>query len=165
VTVLATLHELQGAEKRHGNVKDPKYIELLRQLITTEGIDFVFEEASGQGPTIAERLAFEYLGRGRYLDVDPHRDEREKHGIPRDSHDFYMIGTPPKVGHASELFHQVHALREKFWIRQLAEREFESALMVCGLAHLLSFAFRLHAANFSVKSLDYATWQRSRGTD
>jgi hypothetical protein len=160
--VLATLHELQGAEKRHGNMRDPKYTELLKQLIGTEQVDFIFEEASGQGPTIAERLSTEYLGPGRYLDVDPHRDEREKFGIPKDSHDFYMIGTPPKVGHASVLFHEVHALREEFWIRQLAKEEFASALMVCGLAHLLSFTFRLHAANFSVKSLDYATWQRER---
>ena len=30
VTVLATLHVIQGAEKRIGNVHDPKYVALLK---------------------------------------------------------------------------------------------------------------------------------------
>ncbi len=161
VTILATLHELQGAEKRHGNRSDPMYSALIDQLMIAEGIDFVFEEASGWGPTIAEKLAFDKLGPKRYLDVDPGRDEREKFGIPRDSNDSYMIGSPPTAAFASWQFHEVHAMREEHWIQQLTNQEFKSALMVCGLAHLLSFAFRLHAANFSVRSLDYASWQRN----
>jgi hypothetical protein len=161
VTILATLHEVQGAEQRNGTVKDPKYIELLNQLLVAETIDFVFEEASGLGPTIAEKLSLDQLGPNRYLDVDPHRNDREKFGIPRNSHDFYMIGTPPAAAFASWQFHEVHALREEFWVQQLTEREFKSALMVCGLAHMLSFASRLHAACFSVKTLEYANWQRN----
>jgi hypothetical protein len=51
VTVLATLHVVQGAEKRLGNVHDPMYVALLNQLMISEGVDFIFEEASGLGPT------------------------------------------------------------------------------------------------------------------
>jgi len=51
VTVLATLHAIQGAEKRLGNVHDPMYVALLNKLMVSEGVDFIFEEASGLGPT------------------------------------------------------------------------------------------------------------------
>src|SRR5580765_382909 len=61
VTVLATLHVVQGAEKRVGNVLDPVYVALLEKLMLSEGVDFIFEEASGLGPTIAEKLALERL--------------------------------------------------------------------------------------------------------
>lgn len=162
VTILATLHELQGAEKRPGGVSDPMYEALLKQLMAAERIDFVFEEAAGMGPTIAEKLSLERLGPGRYLDVDPGREDRSQFGIALDSHDSYMIGSPPEVAFASWQFLDVHKRREEFWVRQMAGREFHSALMVCGLAHVLSFAFRLHAANFSVKALEYANWHRPR---
>ena len=36
VTVLATLHVVQGAEKRLGNVRDPMYVTLLNKLILSE---------------------------------------------------------------------------------------------------------------------------------
>jgi hypothetical protein len=107
-------------------------------------------------------LSLDKLGPNRYFDVDPPRDEREKFGIPKDSNDFYMIGSPPSAAFASWQFHEVHALREEFWVQQLAKQEFTSALMVCGLTHGLSLASRLHAAHFSVKALEYANWQRNR---
>ncbi len=162
VTILATLHELQGAERRDGNVHDPMYKALLDQLMAREQIDFIFEEASGWGPTVAEKLARERLGSDRYLDVDPGREERAKFGIPPDSNDSYMIGSPPSAAFAHWQFHEVHERREEFWLQQLTKQEFNSALMICGLAHVLSFAFRLDAANFSVKALEYANWQRHR---
>jgi hypothetical protein len=36
VTVLATLHVVQGAEKRLGNVHDPMYVALLNKLILSK---------------------------------------------------------------------------------------------------------------------------------
>lgn len=68
VIVLATHHELQGAEKRFGNVDDPLYAELLEELVDAQGLDFIFEEATGLGPTIAEKLSQAELGTERYLD-------------------------------------------------------------------------------------------------
>src|SRR6201998_2021017 len=81
ITVLATLHVIQGAEKRLGNVDDLAYVELLNKLIISEEVDFIFEEASGLGPTIAEKVALEKLAFGHYVDIDPARDERPDFAI------------------------------------------------------------------------------------
>lgn len=161
VTVLATLHVIQGAEKRVGNVYDPMYVALLDKLIDSEGVDFIFEEACGLGPTIAERIAREESGIGRYLDIDPARDERAAFGIPANSSEPNMIGTPPTVAFANWQVLEVHAKREELWLKRMREQEFESALAICGLVHLLSFAFRLQGAGFSVQAINYANWQRN----
>ena len=161
VTVLATLHVIQGAEKRLGNVYDPVYVALLDKLMTSEGVDFIFEEASGLGPTIAEKLALEKLPFGHYVDIDPARGERAAFGIPTSSSEPNMIGTPPTVAFANWQLLEVHAKREELWLQRMQQRKFESALVICGLVHLLSFAFRLRDAEFSVQAINYANWQRN----
>jgi hypothetical protein len=162
VTVLATLHEHQGAKGRSGNIEDPRYVTLLNQLFIEEGFDFIFEEAAGWGPTIAENFSRSKLEPSRYLDVDPPARDRAKFGIPPISHEPYMIGSPPEVAFANWQFLEVHALREELWVKQIQAQEFKRALMICGLVHGLSFAFRLRAANFSVSAIQYANWQRNR---
>ena len=161
VTVLATLHLVQGAEKRLGNVHDPMYIALLNKLLISEGVDFIFEEASGLGPTIAEKLALDQLPFGRYMDIDPARNERPDFGIPSNSSEPHMIGVPPSVAFANWQVLDVHAKREELWLARMRQRKFESALVICGLVHLLSFAFRLQDAKFSVQAINYANWQRN----
>jgi len=160
VTVLGTLHALQGAEKRLGNVHDPVYVALLNQLMTSEAVDFIFEEASGLGPTIAEKLALEKLAFGHYVDLDPARGDRAEFGLPLDSHEPHMIGAPPKVAFAHWQLLDVHAKREELWIRRIQQSDFKSALVICGLVHLLSFASRLQTAKFSVQAINYANWHR-----
>lgn len=161
VTVLATLHIIQGAEKRLGNVYDPVYVALLDKLMMSEGVDFIFEEASGLGPTIAEKLALEKLAFGHYVDIDPARGERAGFGIPASSSEPNMIGTPPSVSFANWQLLEVHEKREELWLQRMQQRKFESALVICGLVHLLSFAFRLREAEFSVQAINYANWQRN----
>jgi hypothetical protein len=161
VTVLATLHAVQGGEKRAGNVHDPMYVALLYKLMASEEVDFIFEEASGLGPTIAERIALEQLAFGHYVDIDPAKSERADFGIPANSSEPQMIGVPPTVAFANWQVLEVHARREELWIKRMKEHKFESALVICGLVHLLSFAFRLQAANFSVQAINYANWQRN----
>ena len=161
VTVLATLHVIQGAEKRLGNVYDPVYVALLDKLMISEGVDFIFEEASGLGPTIAEKLALEKLPFGHYVDIDPARGERAAFGIPTSSSEPNMIGTPPTVAFANWQLLEVHAKREELWLQRMQQRKFDSALVICGLVHLLSFAFRLREAEFSVQAINYANWQRN----
>lgn len=161
VTVLATLHVVQGAEKRLGNVHDPMYVALLNKLMVSEGVDFIFEEASGLGPTTAEKLALERLAFGHYVDIDPARDERAEFGIPTISSEPNMIGEPPTVAFANWQVLDVHAKREELWLKRMRQHEFQSALAICGLVHLLSFAFRLQAAQFSVQAINYANWQRN----
>ncbi len=161
VTVLATLHVLQGAEKQVGSLHDPIYVALLNKLMISEGVDLIFEEASGLGPTIAEKLALEKLPFGHYVDIDPARGDRPEFGISVSSSEPNMIGAPPKVGFANWQLLEVHAKREELWMKRMQQHEFESALVICGLVHLLSFAFRLQAAKFSVQAIDYANWQRN----
>jgi hypothetical protein len=161
VTVLSTLHALQGAERRHGNLHDPMYMMLLKNLIASEGVEFIFEEASGLGPTIAEKLSLQELGSGRYLDIDPANANRVEFGIPPNSNEPHIIGTPPKVAFAHWQILEVHAKREILWMKRIQQQKFESALVICGLVHLLSFAFRLQAEQFSVQAIDYANWQRN----
>ena len=161
VTVLATLHVVQGAEKRLGNVHDPMYVALLNKLMISEEVDFIFEEASGLGPTIAEKLALEQLAFGHYQDIDPARAARPDFGIPSNSSEPNMIGEPPSVAFANWQLLDVHAKREELWLKRMQQHEFKSALVICGLVHLLSFAFRLQTVNFSVQAINYANWQRN----
>jgi hypothetical protein len=161
ITVLATLHVVQGAEKRFGNVHDPMYVALLNKLMISEAVDFIFEEASGLGPTIAERLALEQLSFGHYLDIDPARAERANLGIPANSSEPNVIGSPPTVAFANWQILEVHAKREELWAKRMRQHKFRSALVICGLVHLLSFAFRLQEAKFSVQAINYANWQRN----
>jgi len=72
-----------------------------------------------------------------------------------------MIGAPPSVAFANWQVLDVHAKREELWLARMRQRRFQSALVICGLVHLLSFAFRLQAANFSVQAINYANWQRN----
>jgi hypothetical protein len=160
VTVLATLHVVQGAEKRIGNVHDPMYVALLKKLMLSEGVDFIFEEASGLGPTIAEKLALEELAFGHYLDIDPARGDRQDYGIPAHSSEPHMIGEPPSVAFANWQVLDVHARREELWLKRMQEHTFQSALVIVGLVHLLSFSFRLQEAQFFVQAINYANWQR-----
>ena len=161
VTVLATLHVIQGAEKRVGNLHDPMYVALLNKLMVSESVDFIFEEASGLGPTIAEKLALERLAFGHYVDIDPSRAERADFGIPANSSEPNMIGTPPTVAFANWQILEAHKNREELWVKRIEQHKFESALAICGLVHLLSFAFRLQNAKFSVQPINYANWQRN----
>lgn len=161
VTVLATLHVVQGAEKRIGNVHDPMYVALLEKLMISEGVDFIFEEASGLGPTIAETLAIEKLAFGHYVDIDPARTERSDFGIAANSSEPHMIGAPPTVAFANWQVLEVHAKREELWLKRIQQRQFRSALVICGLVHLLSFAFRLQSEQYSVQAINYANWQRT----
>ena len=161
VTVLGTLHILQGAENRVGSVHDPMYVELLSKLMLSEGVDFIFEEASGLGPTIAEKLALEKLPFGHYLDIDPARGERAALGIPSNSNEPHMIGEPPSVAFANWQVLVAQARREELWLERIRQHEFQSALAICGLVHLLSFAFRLQEVKFSVQAINYANWQRA----
>jgi hypothetical protein len=160
ITVLATLHVVQGAEKRIGNMHDPMYVALLHKLVASEGVDFIFEEASGLGPTIAEKLALEKLAFGHYVDVDPAKADRSELGIPPMSSEPNMIGSPPSVSFANWQILDAHLKREELWVRRIRQHAFQSALAIVGLVHLLSFAFRLQAANYSVQAINYANWQR-----
>ena len=158
LTVLGTYHELQGSSKRPGNVDDPLYEELVTYSIRNEAIDFVFEEATGLGPTTAEHLSAKFVGTNRYLDLDPPTQKRHVFGIPPEKNEPFMLGTPmsnpPNVGWANWQPIKTHEAREKLWLELIKGQPFSKALMICGIAHMLSFAFQLQDARFEVKAID-----------
>lgn len=159
VTVLGTYHELQGSKRRPGIIDDPLYLELITDLIHDHAIDFIFEEATGLGPTTAEDLSAKLVGANRYLDLDPPTQKRQMFGIPREANEPVMLGTPmsnpPNVGWANWQPIRMDESREKLWLERMKGQPFNKALMICGVAHMLSFAFRLQDANFEVKAIDY----------
>lgn len=159
VTVLGTYHELQGSEKRRGNINDSLYEDLVTDLIQDQTIDFVFEEATGLGPTAAEHLTAKLVGANRYLDLDPPTQQRHIFGIPPETNQPLMLGNPmsdpPNVGWANWQPIRMNEAREKLWLERMKGQTFNKALMICGIAHMLSFAFRLQHADFEVKAIHY----------
>jgi hypothetical protein len=79
VRLLAVPHQLQGPRFR-AYVEDSSYLQLVEGFIKDD-VDFVFEEASGHRPSIAEECGNSLLGPGHYSDIDPSRSERLELGI------------------------------------------------------------------------------------
>lgn len=158
IVVLAVPHQLQGPKFR-GFVRDPSYPVLLRDLGLIHGIDFIFEEAAGRRPSIAEKCAESEYGSGHYADVDPPVKERPKLGIAEETElPFPIEGT---VDTYSELLLDEHRKREEFWVSQILEQDFNKALMVCGIGHGLSLSRRLAEAKVcDVRLLNYAPFSK-----
>jgi hypothetical protein len=159
VILLGTAHRVQGAERGICNIEDPDYETLVDQLRLTYSVDFVFEEASGLGPTFAEKFALANIGPNRYKDIDPSAARRRKLGIPAETGKDYRIGNfnfdTSHWGFGREELIEVHEKREHFWLPFIREQKFIRALVICGQAHLLSFAFRLKSEGFNVKAYSY----------
>jgi hypothetical protein len=148
ITIFGTSHRVQGALKATHlkHITDPDYTRYLEDQLRANHFDFVFEEATECGPTIAEDLATKFLGKGHYLDVDPHPSSRSRFGIPplRDERTQLEDGC---------VFHEDldgQALREKLWVKRCTNQAFTCALFICGHLHTLSLSFRLQAAGFAV---------------
>src|SRR2546429_3348275 len=128
VTVLDTYHELQGSKKRPGNINDSLYADLITDLIEDQTIDFIFEEATGLGPTTAEDLSAKLVGANRYLDLDPPTQKRQIFGIPPETNKPVMLGTPmsnpPNVGWANWQPIGMHEAREKLWLERMKGQAF-----------------------------------------
>jgi hypothetical protein len=156
ILVFGTSHRLQGAACYPGvSVQAPPYSKLLGDMISSRSVDFIFEEASGMGPTTAQYLASAIA----YVDVDlvPGTSKRHDAGIESGSPCIPIDPTDPTMSKDVYWWEYVdpQAEREKFWLQRIEEREFTNGLMICGFAHLLSFAFRLRAAGFEVECLCY----------
>jgi hypothetical protein len=148
ILLLGTLHEIQGPHFRN-SVPDPSYPKLIEEAMS--GVDIVFEEASGQRPTIAEQLAESVLGPGNYVDIDPTAAERPGLGIPvSTASGFPIVGTSDTC---ALLDHDAQRLREEEWLRRLLSRSFKKALAIVGIGHSISFQRRL-----SDSGLDVTMW-------
>jgi hypothetical protein len=159
VILLGTAHRLQGAERGSCNIKDRDYETLVDQLWREYSVDFVFEEASGLGPTFAEKFALANIGPHRYKDIDPSAADRRRLGLAAETGKDYRIGKlnfqTNHWGFSREELIEAHEKREHFWLPFIREQTFTAALAICGQAHLLSFAFRLKSDGFDVKAYSY----------
>jgi hypothetical protein len=145
VVVLATIHDLQGAEnRRRGTFEDPEYRVVIENLVSHHAVDSIFEEACGCGPTIAGKLAND---RGlRYLDVDA-----RAFGIEIDTEEGSLLAE-------EKLDAQVR--REEFWVKRIIEQGFGSGLMICGYLHAFSVAVRLNDAGFAIAVHKYLPFHK-----
>jgi hypothetical protein len=159
--VLGIAHQIQG-KNFPGYVDDPAYKDLVQEYIGL--VDFVFEEATGNGPSIAEDCAKPHSGPRRYLDVDPCPKDRTALGIAECTsfapcHPEFSKHVPP---HSGELIDE-HLKREKLWLDRIQAVNFEKALFICGIAHSFSFACRLKRAGFGVEVYHYLPFEKLCG--
>lgn len=150
--LLGVPHQLQGLGFR-GYVEDPSYSRLVKTLMG--GVDFVFEEATGRGPSIAEQLVGFSQRPVQYLDFDPPPDERPKHGIEK----LVGGGWPIDPCNSSDVCETStvgeQRKREELWLDRVLSKPFEKALVIVGLAHSLSFTFRLTSKGINVNESQY----------
>ena len=154
ISVLGISHRSQGASKAEHiqHIDDPSYKRYLERQLLSEQFDFVFEEGTELGPTIAEKLAAEILGKDHYLDVDPHPKNRAKLGIPDLGNDYTPIN--PYDSESKDFVQHEHlegqAKREELWVERVKGQSFASALFICGYLHILSLSFRLKSGGVPV---------------
>ena len=152
VQVLSVPHTLQGPNF-NGYVNDPSYLKLLKQVCADA--DFVFEECGDKKDSHAEQLTVARLGVTRYRNLDP--PDRKAVGIPKTTGgggpiDYFQRpqpGMPPDCYESCILSAQ--QLREEYWVKTVLGIEFKKAVAVVGLAHTLSFTFRLQSAGVAVR--------------
>jgi hypothetical protein len=142
ISILGTSHRPQGARKAESirYIDDPSYRRYLEDQLRPKLFDFVFEEASECGPTIAEDVATTLLGQGHYLDVDPHPDNRASFGIPALRNSYTPI-IPYEPGNGDFVQHEDlegQEKREEPWVKRVKEQSFNWALFICGYLHSLS---------------------------
>src|SRR5262249_7330656 len=111
-------------------------------------------------------LATKFLGKGHYLDVDPHPKNRAQFGIPplrEDQTSIDPCGDERCVFQHEDLEGQ--AMREELWIKRCKEQTFTRALFICGFLHTLSLSYRLQSAGFSVEQAGvYMPYHKLGGT-
>jgi hypothetical protein len=143
IVVFAVPHPLQGPGFV-GYKVDDDYVSLIEDLISRR-VDFVFEEAGGRKPSIAESIAEEFLGAGHYMDVDPASHERSKFGISTPAR-----SARPNLPGCEYANIELQRKREELWTQRVLEETFTSGLAICGPCHCLSYAFRLESAGVDV---------------
>jgi hypothetical protein len=133
-------------------IDDPDYPEVLQQLTSTKHIDFVFEEASELGPTIAAHVG---AALGGYLDIDPGREWRPEFGIAKDTSQSCALD--PRHSRESLCWHLLaeHRKRELLWLQRIENQAFKRGLFICGIAHMLSVSYRLLERGYETEAVLY----------
>ncbi len=141
VTILGTVHQIQGADKASWNIEDPAYSTVARRLV--QGKDFVFRRG---------------VGARANKDVDPHRDTRFAFGIGPTGEQSPIDPYSPLSDFLHQEFEVEHSKREHLWLDKMRVTSFANALLVCGYLHTLSMASKLRVAEFSVETWTYVPY-------
>jgi hypothetical protein len=149
ILVHGVAHQIQG-HNFQSYVEDESFGPWIKSLIRQFQIDFVFEEASGRGPSVVEELVRSLQKTVSYLDIDPSANERAKYGIAQRTGD----GGPIDPAHSVDVYEISYVgeqkKREEEWLKRIQGSAFDHGLVICGVAHTLSFAFRLQSAGLHV---------------
>ena len=117
------------------------YFENVRSLIEIHAVDFIAEESSDSIETYAQKIA--NIKNIPWRNVDLTRKERE--GVP----DVNPLG----IGTQQDLDLQI--FREWVWVIRTAKAMKQSALLVCGLAHLTGLGEKFLSLGFEVETHVY----------
>ena len=71
LVIFGTYYDVMGLKNFRRKVIDPDYKTILEALMHVHDVEFIFEEASGFGPSVASEMAT-----GRYLDIDSETTEQ-----------------------------------------------------------------------------------------
>lgn len=156
--IFATYHDVMGLRNFRKNVSDPDYKTILEALMQVHDVDFIFEEASGHGPSVASEMAT-----GGYLDIDSETTEQTLSVFSEDSETHFLpevLGKSRLQQTATKLGLTVQNWREGCWVTKMKAQQFKTGLVICGVAHSLSIAFRLQAEGFDVEAYRYEPIKR-----
>jgi hypothetical protein len=155
--ILGVSHRVQGEPDFHGAFHDPDYATVVSEIISSNHIDFVGEEA-GNHTTVAENITTSSLGAGHYLNVEP--ENREQHGIGN-TYDGYKL--PSASGGEFPVLRWMVAeneKRERIWVNLLVEKTATKGLLICGFNHAFSVAAKLLNGGFEVEARTYIPWDK-----
>jgi hypothetical protein len=135
ICIFGTHHAYQLNTKRQG------YLQNIKSLIQIHSVDLVAEEASGVTTTRAKEIADE--AKVAWLNVDLTGEER-KH-VP----DF----NPAGIG--TQIDFDFYWFREWVWVIRTTKAMKKSALLICGLAHVMGVADKFSSLGFNVETHVY----------
>ena len=114
-------HQIQGPNFQ-GYVEDESFGPWVRSLIRQFQVDFVFEEASGRGPSVAEGLVQSLQNKVGYLDIDPPANERHKYGIAQRTGEGGPIDPVRSLDVYEISYVDEHKKREEEWLRRIQSK-------------------------------------------
>jgi hypothetical protein len=151
--VLGVSHRVQGNDFV-GAFPDPDYATVVREIISSNHMDFVGEECSVT-TTVAENIAQNLLGVGHYLNVDPLEEDRKRNNIGETCFPPRLCELPVYRWIVAE-----NEKRERIWIDRLVERTTSRGLLICGFFHAFSVASKLLNQGFEVEAHTYIPWEK-----
>jgi hypothetical protein len=146
VTVIGLDHRVQW--------KDPtgELQVLLERLVGESRVELIAEEAYKLPTTVGFRLACR--ANMPWVDIEMNDTERQQAGIydelnkrpsgPLLKDDRSMVPTERYLPHADDV-------REAHWVNRVMQHHVSSALVICGVLHLVPFAAKLRSKGCTVK--------------